>query len=92
MAVSSTPTTISLKWTAADDRVNYYPAREEYQVVYTMNDIPYILQTHETNITVPGLEPNTEYTFLIQAVIDNDNARGPVGNLTSRTAPAGELY
>lgn len=77
---------------AADDRVNYYPASEEYQVVYTMNDIHYILQTDEKNVTVPGLEADTDYTFFIQALVDEDNARGPVGNLTCRTAPAGESY
>ena len=47
---------------------------------------------NEKGITVTGLEPNTEYTFHIQAVINDDNARGPERNLTHCTAQAGELY
>ena len=55
-----------------------------------MNNISYLL-THDTEyITVTGLQPDTEYTFFIEAGIIDDYMVGPVGNVTYRTQAAGE--
>ena len=89
-AISSTSTSISLKWVATDDRVYYYSADISYSVLYFMNNISYVL-THDTEyITVTGLQPDTKYTFFIAAGIIDDDMLGPVGTVTYRTQAAGE--
>ena len=89
---SSTSTSISLKWTGADDRVNYYSAIELYLVEYVKNGVQQDLLTIRQHVTVPGLEPDTEYTFFLRAIIVSDYALGPRGNLTSRTQKTSESY
>ena len=93
-ADSTTSTSISLKWTAADDRFNYYPVWELYRVVYLKDNIEYSEATFEKGITVRGLEPDTEYTFFLQSIVVRDDAFGPAVNVTYRTQKlnTGELY
>ena len=88
--VSSTSTSISLKWVATDDRVYYYSADISYSVLYFMNNISYLLTHEAEDITITGLQPDTEYTFYIEAGILDDDTIGPVGNVTYRTQAAGE--
>ena len=96
MVDSSTPNSISLNWTAADDRFNYYPVWELYWMVYIKDDREYSVLTFEKGITLTGLKPDTEYTFLLQSVVVRDDAFGPVVNVTYRTQKsnthAGESY
>ena len=73
----------------ADDRVNYYPASELYVVKYLRDDVEYSLRTDKKSVTVLGLEPETEYTFFLQAMIGSDNAFGPTERVTYRTQTAG---
>lgn len=89
-AVSSTPTTISLTWTAADDRLYYYSAGISYIVFYFMNNITYAMNTETESITITGLKPDTEYTFFVEAGINADFVIGPKGNLTYHTQTDGE--
>lgn len=90
---SSTSTSITLSWTGADDRVNYYPASNQiYSVLYIRNGVDHALLTTSKSATAPGLDPDTEYTFFLQAWIEFDAAQGPLGNLTWRTQKTSELY
>ena len=90
---SSTSTSISLKWTGADDRVNYYSTIEMYYVWYFKPDgVEYEVRTARKSVTVLALEPDTEYTFFLQAATARDYALGPTKNLTSRTQKQGESY
>ena len=89
-AVSSTSTSISLKWVATDDRVYYYSADMQYSVLYHMNNITYLLFVSRETITVTGLKRDTEYTFSINARIKGDIVLGPTSNLTYHTRATGE--
>ena len=92
-AESSTATSISLKWTAADDRFNYYSVDELYLVKYHMDGKLHNLITKGKSITVPGLKPDTRYTFWVRAVIVNDDDdKWPSGNVTYHTQKLGELF
>lgn len=96
MVESSTPTSISLNWTAADDRFNYYLVWELYWLVYIKDDREYSVLTFEKSITLTGLKPDTEYTFLLRSIVVRDDAFGPVVNVTYHTQKsntnAGESY
>ena len=89
-AVSSTSTSISLKWVATDDRVYYYSADMRYSVLYHMNNITYVLFVSTETIAVTGLKPDTEYTFSIKAGVKGDIVLGPTSKLTYHTRAAGE--
>ena len=91
-AVSSTSTTISLKWTAADDRYNYYSTSDAYIVDFVMDDVFHGLETLEKVATITGLEPNTEYTIHVSAwtKLPGLDDHGPLANVTYRTQLAGE--
>ena len=92
VSVSSTSTTISLKWTADDDRFNYYSINTSYFISYYMNDVVHALETLEKSVTVTGLEPNTEYTILVVAsvAVPGLDDYGPAKEVTYRTQLAGE--
>ena len=89
--VSSTSTSISLKWVATDDRVHYYSGDMQYSVLYYMNNITYVILVSTETITVTGLKEDTEYTFYINAGIKDDIVvEGPTSKLTYQTRAAGE--
>lgn len=90
---SSTSSSTTLSWTGADERVNYYNASNQlYSVLYTRGGVDHVLLTSSKSATVPGLEPDTEYTFFVWAWIEFDAAQGPLRNLTCRTETTSELY
>lgn len=77
-ADSSTHTSISLNWTTADV-INFYPFNKFYWVIFSMDDVVHYLITKEMSIIVTGLDPDTEYSFSVQAIAQIDARHHDLG-------------
>lgn len=62
-AVEIGDTSVSLKWTAAEDDEDV----TGYKVIYKVNDKDKSKEVTATKATISGLEPDTEYTFTVEA-------------------------
>lgn len=79
--VSTTPSTVSLSWSAAHDNAG--------SVSYTVRrDAAIVAVTAATGATVGGLAPATTYRFTVEARDPSGNSSAPVGvDATTATGP-----
>ncbi|REE97799.1 fibronectin type III domain-containing protein [Thermomonospora umbrina] len=75
---------VSLKWNPSEDNVRV----SGYDVSYPQNGTTKVITTYGTGttVTVPNLDPNTEYPFTVQARDGSGNKSQPSPPLKVRTA------